>query len=296
MANEKRDLPCGICGARDWHVLYEGPIREGVPGEFSPESETIWRCATCAVGYLAGEEITYADSAYRERVNRDASITGYHALHDEQQLTNLEIVAAARLRDQVVADVGCGGGSFLDLVGGLAARTIAIEPHRGYHTALANQGHAVYPYARAAAADWQGRVDTLVSFNVIEHIEDPVTFMKEIRTLLKPGGQAILCTPNAAAWLLDFLPGIYDRFFFRRVHRWYFNAPSLTHLATATGFTVDRVRYYQRYDLSNALLWMRDGRPTGTGKAPLLATLDPLYKQTLEEQGRADYIYIFLNA
>ena len=92
----------------------------------------------------------------------------------------------------------------------------------------------------------------------------------------------------------SFLPGIYDRFFFRRVHRWYFNAESLTNAASAAGFALERVRFYQRYDLSNALLWMRDERPTGIGKEPLLKDLDPLYKQILEARGIADYVFVFL--
>ena len=38
--------------------------------------------------------------------------------------------------------------------------------------------------------------DYAVSFQVIEHIEDDVTFLKEIYRVLKPGGQLILTTPN----------------------------------------------------------------------------------------------------
>lgn len=38
--------------------------------------------------------------------------------------------------------------------------------------------------------------DYAVSFQVIEHIEDDLTFLKEIYRVLKPGGQLILTTPN----------------------------------------------------------------------------------------------------
>lgn len=38
--------------------------------------------------------------------------------------------------------------------------------------------------------------DFAVSFQVIEHIEDDVTFLKEIYRVLKPGGDLILTTPN----------------------------------------------------------------------------------------------------
>lgn len=38
--------------------------------------------------------------------------------------------------------------------------------------------------------------DTVVSFQVIEHIEDDTTFLSEIYRVLKPGGKAVLTTPN----------------------------------------------------------------------------------------------------
>ena len=38
--------------------------------------------------------------------------------------------------------------------------------------------------------------DTVVSFQVIEHIEDDALLLKEIHRVLKPGGIALLTTPN----------------------------------------------------------------------------------------------------
>lgn len=38
--------------------------------------------------------------------------------------------------------------------------------------------------------------DTVISFQVIEHIQDDTAFLQEIRRVLKPGGKAWLTTPN----------------------------------------------------------------------------------------------------
>jgi ubiquinone/menaquinone biosynthesis C-methylase UbiE len=38
--------------------------------------------------------------------------------------------------------------------------------------------------------------DSIVSFQVIEHIQDDILFLKEIHRVLKPGGTALLTTPN----------------------------------------------------------------------------------------------------
>ena len=41
-------------------------------------------------------------------------------------------------------DFGCGGGSFLDSIKGIAKKTIAVEPFVGYHESLKLRGHEVY--------------------------------------------------------------------------------------------------------------------------------------------------------
>jgi len=46
--------------------------------------------------------------------------------------------------------------------------------------------------------------DAVVSFQVIEHLSTPVTFLREIRRVLKPSGQVILTTPNRRLRLLPF--------------------------------------------------------------------------------------------
>jgi SAM-dependent methyltransferase len=40
------------------------------------------------------------------------------------------------------------------------------------------------------------KFDTVISFQVIEHIKDDLGFLKEIYRVLKPGGKAIISTPN----------------------------------------------------------------------------------------------------
>ncbi len=56
--------------------------------------------------------------------------------------------------------------------------------------------------------------DTIVSFQVIEHIQDDKTFLNEIKRVLKPGGVAMLTTPNRQMslsrnpWhIREYLPG-----------------------------------------------------------------------------------------
>lgn len=281
---------CRICGDAEWSVLYNGPIRVGKFGDWS-KSDTIWKCSNCQAGFLNQAPLNYESPSYWNLVNGSSSPEDHYTLHDGEQINRLKILGTEKIRGKVIADIGCGAGSFVDLVKGYASKTIAVEPAQMFHQELRNKGHKTYSYCRDALKDWEGAIDISVSFDVIEHLENPLEFLKEIKLLLKTDGFLLLCTPNCQDWLIDFLPGVYDRFFFRQVHRWYFTGYSLEKLGSLAGFSKVNIKYIQKYDLSNALLWIRDHRPTGQGKTNVFRDLDTNYKMTREKQGRSDFIY-----
>jgi SAM-dependent methyltransferase len=285
--------PCSICGGT-FTPAYRGPIRQGTFGR-SAEG-TIWRCDRCGVEYLppavADLEAFYQGEEYRRQVGEEPDVEDFFRRHDAEQLPRLALFEGVPLRGRVVADIGCGGGSFLDLLRGVAGTTIGIEPMAGYHRSLAARGHRTYPGTAAALADWAGRVDVAVSFSVVEHVADPKGFLAEIRALLAPGGRLILSTPNRCEVLMRAGPEAYKGFFYRAVHTHYFDAPALENLARAAGFSDCRVRFVHRFNFANFLGWMRDGKPTqNAGASPLSAGFDAVWRAALEEQGLADYLY-----
>ena len=289
--------PCRLCGGQPWSLLFEGPIRQGKFGNLTALPKRVIQCGGCGAGMLEGAGgVDYTSSEYRDLVDGDASPEHYHALHDAEQAEKLRLLGTDKIRGKVVADIGCGAGSFLDLVKGMAAATVGIEPTRSYHDTVRSKGHSVFPYCTDATGEWRGRVDVAVCFSVIEHVEDPVAFLREARALLRPGGSMMISTPNLRDWLLELLPTEYGAFFYRTVHIWYFDAPSLERLARTAGFSSSEIRSVHRFDLSNTLLWLRDRRPTGVGTVPVNPLVNAAYVEWLESEGRADYLYATLRA
>lgn len=289
--------PCRICGKASWEVLYRGPIRVGRFGSASLAPETVLRCGGCRAGYLPpSTAVDYQSESYRELVDGSGSPERFYDLHDGEQAGKLAILGTAELRHKIVADIGCGAGSFLDLVKGVASATLAIEPTRSFHPVLAGKGHQVFSYCNEVAPEWHGRVDTAVCFSVVEHVPDPVALLRDVRRLLRPGGELLVSTPNLDDWMLELLPEDYGAFFFRAVHSWYFDASSLRRLGTAAGFAECAVECVHRFDLSNALLWLRDRRPSGQGAVPVAPPVDAAFQKWLESSGRADYLYARLRA
>ena len=105
--------------------------------------------------------------------------------------------------ESLIADVGAGEGFFSQLVGQFAEREMHIAPSdviapsdlfpelfRYAAIKCAPIGHdGRLPYADAS-------VDAACSLEVVEHVEDQFAFARELHRILKPGGNAIISTPN----------------------------------------------------------------------------------------------------
>jgi SAM-dependent methyltransferase len=271
-------------------------VRIGRFGNLSPDERTIWRCGGCHAGWLAGSGIDYVSTEYRNLVDGGADAATFYGVHDGEQADKVGIVGTDALRGRVIADVGAGAGSFLDVARGMAAATIAVEPTQTFHDELRRKGHMVFDFCATVSPEWLGRADLAVCFSVLEHVDDPRQLLGDVRKLLRPGGRALVSTPNLNDWLVSLLPDDYAPFFFRHVHRWYFDADALTALARAAGFERVHPFYRHRFDLSNFVLWLRDRRPSGAARIDVPAPLDATFRSTLEATGRSDYLYAWLEA
>jgi SAM-dependent methyltransferase len=287
---------CNICASSQRRPFYQGPVRVGKFGNLSRQPHTVWLCEACGGAWLEGATIDYEADDYRQLVDDSADPAAFYKIHDGEQAEKLALIGTHDLRGKTVADIGCGAGSFLDLVKGYAAVTVAIEPTKAYHGVLESKGHQVFSYGSDAARAWAGKIDFAVCFSVIEHVEDPLGLLRQIHALLAPGGKALISTPNRNDWLLELLPNEYASFFYRQVHRWYFDDKSLAAVARRAGFSEARPFFVHRFDISNFLLWLRDRRPSGLGKVAAAPGLNTAFRQSLIDTGRADYLYAWLHA
>ena len=108
--------------------------------------------------------------------------------------------------------------------------------------------------------------------------------------LLNIHGKIIFEIPNAAdpIYSLYDIPA-FERFYWSKAHPWYFSEQSLKYLLGRLGASYEIIRE-QRYDLSNHMVWARDGRPGGLGRfSDLLGPeFDRSYKQALIQSGMCD--------
>lgn len=242
--------------------IYKGKIRDGIYGQFTKEDYEV--VIDQKYGYARLNEfpkIDYKSSSYRELVNNTKFASEYLNMHDKEQAGYFNFVYKHLSRDLSVIDCGCGGGSFLDLIKGMVKRTYAVEPYEGYHKSLKDRNHEVYSSLEIANKEIKDSVDLALSFQVIEHVEDPLNYIKNIYNILATDGKLILFTPNLNDIMLKLHFDIYAPFFFRTVHNYYFTADSLIKLSYEAGFTNHEVLYYHNFGLNNVINWIKHDSP-----------------------------------
>ena len=289
---------CEICDENDWHTVYKGAIRNGSFGDTLNDC-VIARCNNCGAERLSEEDCIkaeqYQNDNYRDLLNQGQSLNKHFQLQDELVFFNLEALYPISLRNMVVADIGAGGGAFLDQIQNICQEVIAVEPSENFSKSLIARGYKHFSSNEAALLDCKETVDFAFSIQVIEHVDNPKEFLREIFSLLKTGGQALISTPNRNDILMDFLEDDFKSFFYRSQHRWNFDMDSLSFCAIEAGFKVKEKKFLHRYGLSNTLNWLKDKMPKGRENiSPIDSHMDSLWKAWLESKGKSDNLYILL--
>ena len=107
------------------------------------------------------------------------------------------------IRDQVLLDIGCGGGLLCEPMRRLGFDVTGVDAsERDIGTAsthAAEQGldiRYLCSTAETLLAEGEGPFDVVLNMEVIEHVADPGEYLRTTARLLKPGGLMIVATLN----------------------------------------------------------------------------------------------------
>ncbi|OQX12876.1 MAG: hypothetical protein BWK76_16995 [Desulfobulbaceae bacterium A2] len=140
-------------------------------------------------------------------------------------------------------EIGLGSGSFLkfvsehdfDVMGCDLSATICRQVE-------ANIGVPVY-CGLLEDINGEERFDVVVLNHVLEHVERPVEFLREVVRLLSPNGIAHIAVPNSACWEACFSGWTsYEPY-----HVTYFNPKTLAKAVGASGLVVDRLTTHESF-------------------------------------------------
>ena len=156
-------------------------------------------------------------------------------------------------------EVGAGTGAMSGRIAHLCDEMVLVEPAENL-CAMLEQRFAAQPQLTvrsgaledAVAADpatFELGFDSIVSFNVLEHIPDDVGTLRTARSLLRPTGRVVLFVPS-----MPFLYGAIDA---QVDHQRRYTKRSLATAITAAGLEVEHMEYL---DFLGMIPWFFVGR------------------------------------
>lgn len=187
-----RDLPRAFL--RDQLSEY---FHATAPAEIVTEDYSLWRCATTGLEFCWPP--VPGNQAFYEWVSGfDSYYPGFRWEYGEvARILQAEKVLAPGFK---VLDVGCGKGDFLRALDFLPAeKKYALDLNEPAIRACREQGfHAFCGTVETAIAAGFLKADgfpVVTSFHCLEHVSQPVEFVRELLRATAPGGRLFLSTP-----------------------------------------------------------------------------------------------------
>jgi SAM-dependent methyltransferase len=227
-------VACALCGRED-----PVPVRHRDP-------YTVVRCRGCDLIFLSPRPVGASmaaiyGAAYFE--SGDAACPGYRSYASlERSLAReaddkLAVVSRVCPPPARLLDHGCGSGVFLEaaLARGYDAVGIDLSPY-----AVERVRQRGLPAEVASLEDgWgeAGSFDVVTSWDVLEHVPDPIRTVSAAHRLLRPGGYLVATTPDASGIDARLLGRRWYGFTKVPEHNYFFTRPTFTRLLRVAGLT-----------------------------------------------------------
>jgi dolichol-phosphate mannosyltransferase len=244
-------VPCNQCGSRRFVLLYAGDprhdsLREAQTFRCTSEGHgdftNIVQCMDCGLLYENPREVETAIESQYEQVEdptyereTEGRIRTFTKLLERLE----EFTKPGRM-----VEIGCYMGVFLDLARKRGWQTKGIEPSAWAARKAAEKGLDVInaPFRKVNLAPES--FDTVVLWDVIEHLHDPLGVLRAAHQALRPGGILGLSTMDAQSFYARLMGRRWP--WYMRMHFYYFGRGSMVRMLEAAGFKVLAIERHKR--------------------------------------------------
>ncbi|MFA6192496.1 MAG: class I SAM-dependent methyltransferase [Sulfurimonas sp.] len=269
------------------------------------EEHNFWECDNCGVIYLfpylsVEEERHFYKKEFEKFMSsrvgdhRDWSNAQKHVMSNQDQVKRRWNFLDEHIKqDKKLLEIGCSSGFMMDAFKDAGLKCFGVEPSGEFLEFLQKNGHIAYESLDDLKKNEDIKFDIIAHFFVFEHISNPFEFLKETYSMLNKNGVIIAEIPSST----DALTSVYnipafEKFYWSIAHHYYYNPKSLEFILSKLGYRYELLPE-QRYDLSNHMTWMMDGKPGGQNRFDIFSseTLES-YKNDLINHWKCDTVIL----
>lgn len=290
----KSTMKCAVCKGKKFKKI-STRVRDS-------SKYKVVKCQNCGLLQLSPMPSTEENEHFYDRnlqaknikAPSNLKIIRKNSLNDTER--RAKMVSGYIKKTQTLLDIGSGYGFFLQEMSNQGYKIAGIEASKEIRRASAKiTGAKVLDINLLKDNNTLPKFDCITLFHVLEHINNPVLFLKIIKKYLNNNGKLIIEVPNSSDMLLEACEKYRD-FYWQRAHLFYFNAKTLKKVVEKAGFSIISTSYVQRYGIENFTNWLALGKPQ-IGK-PVFQTsgifkwLEDCYKKYLSKVAKSDTLIL----
>ncbi|MCM8805113.1 MAG: class I SAM-dependent methyltransferase [Candidatus Omnitrophica bacterium] len=284
-----RNIKCYLCGGKVQATIQNG-VRHG-------SMFKVKKCFNCGLVFLYPvPDDNQLNDYYRNKYRKDycdpPAEERFYSDIPEAKL-RLKRIKNELTKKTKLLEIGCGTGAFLKTISPYVNNVFGIEPDDESRQWIKEKLNFDV-VSDIENLDKGEKFDMVVMFHVLEHLPDPVNFLKKLKEIMKKRAKLIIEVPNVN----DALIALYQvkefcKFYYQRAHLYYFSSHTLKKVLKKAGFNNFKVNGIQRYDFSNHIRWMLTGKPGGNGyyNSVFGKKFNDEYARILIEKGYADTLW-----
>ena len=246
------EVSCILCSRREYEVVFDAGVAQ---------KHRIVRCKYCNLLYASPRELEYEhqDEPEEELI---FEVNGYLEQRCNKEKHQVADYAKTRqLLDSLypergkVLEVGSGFGYLLSTFREDGWDVTGCDPWKAACTfARATHGIDARPVILEDACIVDNTFDVVIMNHVIEHMPDPLSSLREINRVLKPGGHLVIETPRYDTLMFKLL-GKRERSISCDGHIYFFTSDSLEKLYSLAAFRRVKLWYTGRTLNLERLMW-----------------------------------------
>ncbi|MBF0353756.1 MAG: class I SAM-dependent methyltransferase [Alphaproteobacteria bacterium] len=242
---------CRLCGSKRLDIICRR-IKSGIDAN-------VLRCQDCCLVFLEDKffEPKRIAELYQGSYQYVPSLDELVGTpHDPYKIKAERIAQYLDPAQTSLFEIGAGSGQFARVVRDRVKRLVCQEFNSDQADSLRQLYSAEVYTEGLEEIVLEDVFDVVVYLHVLEHIPDPLAWLRQTMSYVKPGGILYIEVPNVRDPLLSlYRVSGYDQMYFRQPHLFYYDQNTLRLMLERAGFKHMKIGVDQTYSLTNHLHW-----------------------------------------